>query len=1207
MDDVVQDKFESHDAFSSSDASNPDSDHPDEAVIDRLLNLLTAARPKDDASSVGIDKAIEMIKRKKPQFYEVERCCNDEEREVGEAYQQKEQKAVSMDLPLDWENVFASDARADGVQARSHADALVLSLANLGRVDIEYMAQISHSDMYSVILDLKGAIFQNPETWEECWYKGWETKEHYLSGNLLRKRKIATKLNEEYDGYFRDNISAIDEALPQPIMFDQIHISLGSPWIPTDIIDDFANHIVGLDEWSVIKGTRHDPFTGSWELPYRGSNFISDSEQLDDIRTTRIQLPNRGSVFISGHNAFGTNRVTALSLLEKTLNSRAVKVTDVLVRDSDGKKVRIVNEEETLAALEQQKRIRAEFERWVRSSSQRINRLREIYQQKFGCVKQRKFDGSFLEFPEMDPDIFLYPYQKDAVARIIMMPNTLLAHDVGTGKTYMMIAAGMELKRMGISRKNLYVVPNNIVAQWASMFARIYPSSYVLVVEPKDFTPAKRQAMLATIRDGSFDAIVMPYSCFEAIPLSETSKLAALEHDLNEIQEILESSFSSSTKNLKRKTRKMREQIDALRKAVSIQKEGTIWFDDLGITRLFVDEAHNFKNVPIETKIQGVLGISSRGSRRCQDMMSKVRFIQRQNNGGGVVFATGTPISNSVTDAYIMQKYLQSGELAMVGLQSFDDWVRMFAEPHTGFEIDVDTSSFRMATRLSRFHNLPELTTLLSSIADFYLFDGLTGIPSEIERKDIVVEKSAAFAEYLQDISRRTHMIRANALLRSQDNMLKVTTDGRRAGLDMRLVDPSASVDGKTKARACAERIADIYFTTAQEQLTQLVFCDISTPKKEFNVYDELRSHLVELGVDDNDIAFIHDFDAPRARASLFRQMREGVKRILIGSTFKVGMGVNIQDKLVALHHLDVPWRPADMKQREGRMLRPGNNNDKVQIFRYITEGSFDAYSWQLLETKQGFISELLAGSLESRSMDELGASVLDYAEVKAIAIGDVRIKERVEAANELSRLSMLRRKQNSMIESYQAELQSIPNRRARLEQTIERCAIDRDAYHLWKSQHPEEWQGVSGDGLNAPRKLPQEQKEARAKYRDALYRTIKDQALAQHEKQLPRYRGFDIAVPSNISPNDAFVYVGGENRYRVKLGTSPKGYLVRIDNFLERLDKHHEKLVQKLDALNMKEKELELKLSQEEDYTEQIERLENKIKALNGELGIGE
>ncbi|WP_251198435.1 SNF2-related protein [Anaerotardibacter muris] len=1159
------------DESSDNESSEESSKEPERNVFDRMLDLLSAARPEDGASSAGIDRVIDRVKQEKLKAEAKDKERAEQEKKAREAHQEEVDRVTKMDLPLDWENVFNGDARAKDVHAESHADALVLSLAHLGRVDIEYMAQISNSDMRSVILDLKGSIFQNPETWEACWYKGWETKEQYLSGNLLRKREIASKLNEEYDGYFRDNIAEIDAALPQLLTTDQIYVTLGSPWVPTDVIDAFANHIVGLDGWPVIEGTRHDPITGSWELPYRGSSFIS------------------------GHNAFGTSRITALSLLEKTLNSRSVKITDSLVKGAEGKETRVVNEEETLAALEQQKRIRAEFDSWIWSDPARSKRLQDIYQRNFGCVKQRKFDGSFLRFPEMDPDVFLYPYQKDAVARMIMMPNTLLAHDVGAGKTYMMIAAGMELKRMGISEKNLYVVPNSIVTQWSTMFAKIYPSSRVLSILPKDFTPAKRQEVLATIRDGNFDAIVMPYSCFEAIPLSETSKLAALERDLNEITDILESASNSNTKNLSRKTSKMREQIDELCEAISQQQEEIIWFDNLGITRLFVDEAHNFKNVPIETKMQGCLGINSRGSRRCQDMMNKVRFVQRQNGGGGVVFATGTPISNSITDAFIMQKYLQNGELAMVDLQSFDDWVRMFAEPSTEFEIDVDTSSFRMVTRLSKFHNLPELTTLMSSIADFYLVDDLAGVPSEVDREDIVVEKSEEFERYLQSISKRTDAIRCNAVQRTQDNMLKVTTDGRMAALDIRLVEPSVSADGKLKVLACAESVADIYFATEEDRSTQLIFCDVSTPKKEFNVYCELRSLLVQLGVREEEIAFIHDFDAPAARSVLFKQMRKGEKRVLIGSTFKVGIGVNIQDKLVALHHLDVPWRPADMKQREGRMLRPGNVNDKVKIFRYITEGSFDAYSWQLLETKQSFIGELLAGSLENRTMGEIDDSVLDYAEVKAIAIGDERIKQRVEAVNELSRLSMLQRKQKTMIGSYQAELQSVPDRRARLKRSIERCAMDRDGYQVWKDSHPEEFRD------NATKK----QKEARAAYRDLLYQSVKDQALAQHEKQLPSYRGFNIAVPANISPNDAFVYVGGENRYRVKLGTSPQGYLVRIDNFLERLGNHHDKLVEKLEALNMKEKELKMKIAQEEDHTDQIESLKAKIRSLDEALGI--
>ena len=1171
-------------------------------VLEKFISIFATDLLQAEASSLNIEKALEILADEKDKLRKIEAARKEaeaiaqkkwegERKRKEEAHRREVNQITSMELPLDWENLFHGDQITEDVHAENSADALLLSLSNLGRVDIEYMAEISGSDPKSVILDLKGSIFQNPETWERCWYKGWETKDHYLSGNLMRKRDAAIVASKEFDGYFRDNISAIDSVLPVPLSMEEIYVTLGSPWIPPDIIDDFANHIIGLDHYPAIKGTKHDPITGTWELPYRGRGVVGVE------RKWRTEYSFE-EVIHPAHNVFGTERMAALDILERTLNTRPIKVTDPDPAAPSSSKKRILNEGETLSALEQQRKMVAEFKDWVWEDSTRSERLQMIYENNFGCVKQRRFDGSFLRFPDMNPSVTLHPYQKDAVARMIMTPNTLLAHDVGAGKTYMMIAAGMEMKRMGLSEKNLYVVPNGILAQWSTMFAHIYPASKVLTIEPKDFTPAKRAAALRKMRDGAFDAILIAYSSFSSIKLSHAYELDSLEDELNNTLQLLAATISNQTKSLIKRRDELQKNVNAIKILIESSKEAleneTITFDDLGITHLFVDEAHNFKNVPIETKMQGYLGISSGGSARCKDMMEKVRCIQRQNGGGGVVFATGTPISNSITDAFIMQTYLQNGELAMIDLQSFDDWVRMFAEPSTEFEIDVDTSNFRTATRLSKFHNLPELTTLLSSIADFHPVEESNSVPGIIDREDIVVKRSAEFEDYLKLISSRTDAIRSGSVPRTMDNMLLVTTDGRKAALDMRLVDPQATTLN-TKAMACAEKVANIYFITMNEASTQLVFCDISTPKSSFNLYDEIKSRLMKLGVPASQIAFVHDYESTSDRAALFRSMRTGAIRVLIGSTFKIGIGVNIQNKLIAVHHLDVPWRPADMEQREGRMIRPGNENDRVSIYRYITEGSFDAYSWQLLETKQRFITALLSGSVEQRSMSEIDNTVLDYAEVKAIAIGDERIKERVEAANELSRLLMLQKEQAKMREEYSIELQSIPIKKERLLEHISSCEADITSYAAWKKAHPDE------DVIS----LPNSEKKARIRYLNDLRQAVHDQVLSPTEKVLSEYRGFSIVVPANMPSNDAFLYIIGNARYRVQLGTSSRGYLVRVDNFLDNLDSYHKNIAEKLEKLNARESEMRTKLEEVKDYGSLIEETQIQIEALDKELGV--
>lgn len=909
--------------------------------IFQIMNLLDDQ--ENTFSSEDISKIIDKlsgVKRKKESIEAKKRQQEERERREREAREAKERKeahireVTSMDLPLDWENAFNQDARTQGVHADSISDGLIYSLSNLGRVDIEYISSITGEDYKTIIGTLKGSIYQNPETWGECFYKGWETAEEYLSGNMMRKWKAAKKADKEYNGYFADNIKAIEKVLPPTVATKDIYVTLGSPWVPADIIDDFIIHLFGSSErYPVYDGNRilvlesyktlHDEITGTWEIPFK-------NRYNHDVKVTRT---------------YGTDRINALHILERTLNMKSVAVTDEVVcnTNSSGKK-RVINQSETILAIEKQNKMIKAFQKWIWEDERRKERLEMIFENNFSCVRRRIFDGSFLRFPDMSPAINLYPYQKDAVARILFTPNTLLAHDVGAGKTYVMIAAAMEMRRMGLSKKNMFVVPNNIVGQWKNMFYAMYPNANLLSVEPKSFTPSKREGVLERIRDEDFDGIIIAYSCFEQIPLSKEYYKNQLIDEQELIAEIA-GKKNKATSRLKKKQEAVSKALSELSVAMDDLYNG-VYFDDLGITRLFVDEAHNFKNVPIETKADKVLGVSASGSKKCQDMMDKVRMVQKKNDGAGVVFATGTPITNSITDAFIMQMYLQSGELAMLDLQSFDSWIGMFAERSTEFEIDVDTSSYRLATRFSKFHNLPELTSLLSSIADFHQVDTSAGIPQIDGYTDALISKTNEFADYLKDISQRAEDVRKGYVSRKDDNMLKITTDGRKAALDLRLVDPSAMFTYQSKVARCVENVADIYFKTTAQKSAQIIFCDTSTPKTGFNIYDEVKAMLQSKGVPSDKIAFIHDAQTEAQRNTVFAKVRKGDIRVLLGSTVKLGLGVNIQDKLIALHHIDVPWRPADMTQREGRILRQGNTNSKVQIFRYITEGSFDAYSW---------------------------------------------------------------------------------------------------------------------------------------------------------------------------------------------------------------------------------------------------------------------
>ncbi len=1148
------------------------------------------------------------------------------------------EEITSMDLPTDFENLYAMDERATGIHTESINDGLVLSLSNLARVDIEYIAQITGKTLKEVIYALKGSIYQDPETWDECFYKGWQTADEYLSGNLIKKLRIARQANEKYHGYFNDNVNAITEIIPEALSEEEIYVTLGSPWVPTDIIDDFITHLLGevIQNLSqTASATKHDEETGIWEIPFKSR-----------YRTTRF----------AGRSVttYGTRRLEALNIIEKTLNQKTIAIYDDDYAPFTHKKIRKLNQAETLLAIEKQKLIIKSFQDWVWLDPKRKQRLHETYENRYSSNKVRRFDGSFLSCPGLNPDIKLYPYQKNAIARILFTPNTLLAHDVGSGKTYIMIAAGMELKRIGISKKNMYVVPNNLVGQWRDIFLNMYKDARLLVIEPKDFIPAKRNNVLRKIRDEEYDGIIIAYSSFEMIKMSYEFKVKSVEEQIAVYKRA--TSQLHSDKFAKQRERLQKELFEA---HTSKSDDGEIFFDELGINTIFLDEAHNYKNVPVSTQVERVLGISSGGSTKCQDMLDKIHYVQRTNGGRGAILATGTPITNSVTDAYVMQTYLQSGELKMLGLSSFDGWIGMFAEKHTEFEIDIDTGTYRLATRFSRFHNLPELTALFASVADFHIVDKSVGVPDFNGYTDTITDRSEDFKDYLKVISQRADDVRNRRVKRNEDNLLLITTDGRKAALDRRLNDGKLHRATGGKVVKCARNVYDIYKKYDDIKAAQLVFCDYSTPKAGFNIYDELRELLVGLGVPDYEIAYIHSATTEKSREKLFKAVREGKIRVLIGSTFKLGLGVNVQDKLIAIHHLDVPWRPADMTQREGRILRQGNTNDTVYIHRYITEGSFDAYSWQLLETKQRFISSLLSGHLSERDGSDVSDVVLNYAEIKALAIGNPKIKKRVELANDLDKLLILKREQIRLHETLSQELNALPSKIANQESLIENAKLDLeylkdDALHgqikylvditdaeikmiqdakKQENEEPSAQLALGGDEAiinNAEitndngtvdivaesnedeafhKETRREQKERLAKekrlLRYVLEHEISHGALQAEEKDILKYRGFTVSIPCGMREEAPYIWLKHEGKYLVELGNSSLGYIVRIDNFLDGFMKHLDKLQNGLDLLKSRQEYIEATLNEPDAYSDKIDELKDKIDKIDKELGV--
>ena len=1101
------------------------------------------------------------------------------------------QQAVShiIDLPVD-ESLSEMTGAVEIPEQEfkcSVSDALIRCIRDTGRVELSRIAESSGVTVLEAIEKLRGAIYRNPDHWDgRSVDSGWEMADEYLSGNLrhkLIKARIAYKM---YKGTFKDNVEALEALLPPEMKAEDIYVSLGSPWLPTEIIDDFVNYLVQPHDYNRCKGTRHDEETGSWEIP-------------DKCLYSR---------YVRNTNTFGTDRIDAVHILERTLNMRTIRVTDeVPSKTSKSGTKRVLNREETVAAQEKQKLIIAEFRRWIWQDESRKQKVKKIFENKYGCTVARHFDGRFLEFPGLSDEVELYPYQKDAVARILFTPNTLLAHDVGAGKTYIMIAAAMELRRMHMADKCMFVVPNNLTQQWCSIFTHLYPDADLMCIEPKDMDPDRISQTLLRARNNSFDGIIIAYSCFDRIPLSRQAHIDTLKAERDEMLAIKHRK-KKVTGKFNKKLEKLQKELGELAASADPARD-LICFNELGVDRLFIDEAHNYKNISIDTSIYGVYGISRKGSSKCDSLMDKVHYIQKTHNGGGIVMATGTPITNSISDIYVFQKYLQSGELELLGLQSFDSWVGMFAEKTTEFEIAVDTGSYRLATRFSRFHNIPELTTILASIADFHSMEGDSDIPVFEGYTDVVIPRSDALKVYLEEIASRADRVHERKVRREEDNMLKITSDGRKAALDIRLVEEFPAQDilengyaygrpiGRCKVSECAERAAAIWYRTRESRLTQLIFCDTSTPKAGFNIYDDLRQRLINFGVDASDIVYIHDATTEAKRERLFRNVREGKVRILIGSTFKLGLGVNVQDRLVAIHHLDLPWRPADMVQREGRILRAGNINEKVEIYRYITEGSFDAYSWQLLETKQRFIIDILSGTVAGRSGSEVDDTVLDYAEVKALALGNPLLKSRVETRNEISRLSVLQRKS---IET-----------RLRLEQRYSELPDKIDAKKIELDICMSDATYLKSEGRDLYRNLSSPDKKRfaawRKEIREYLGYCLYDYVMKPKDEALMDYRGFTIVLPAGMDEKHPYLCLVREGRYRVDMSDKETGLLIRIDNYLDRFDEQVEKVRRQKEILEQELHETEAELSKAESYADMIEEYTARLNEIDDELGVNE
>ena len=930
--------------------------------------------------------------------------------------------------------------------------------------------------------------------------------------------------------------------LPHDITYKEIEVSLGAPWINKDIINDFVTYIrIGHNKirYDLVE---YEVVTGAW--------FINEKR---NYHSSRID------------SEFGTMRMNALFIIEATLNLREIKLYD-----SNG----TFNEEDTIAALEKQKLINQEFKKWVWEDEDRKWQIEEEYNKMFALYTEETYDGSNLLFPEMNSDIELFEYQKDAVQRIISTPNTLLAFDVGAGKTYIMIAASMKMREMGISQKNMFVVPNNIVGQWEKIFTTLYPNAKVLTVEPKTFKPAMREKVLTQIKNGDYDGIIIAYSCFEQIPLSVEYLTLNMQKKVNEISNVIHSLRNNSNcvrTALTREVQYIKKLTAELLKSAKTESS-CITFESLEINTIFLDEAHNFKNIPIRTKLKDLRGINTKGSKTCMEMLQKIRCVQLLNNGRGAVLATGTPLCNSISDAYTMQMYLQYDDLCKHDLEKFDNWVKTFAEPQQVCEVDVTASNYRFVRRFARFYNLPELSKMFSGIAVFYSMDLSDDVPKHTEYADIKIVKCKELSEYMENICKRTEDIRSGIINPKYDNMLKVSTDGRKAALDLTLVGKKQPYDNYSKLVQCSDNVWTVY--NNYPECSQLIFCDYSTPKSgEFNVYSKIKELLIEKGINEKEIAFVHSFKSESTKLKLYEDVNRGKIRVLIGSTFKLGIGANVQNKLKAIHHLDIPWRPADMTQREGRILRRGNENEDVMIFRYIMEGSFDAYSWQILETKQKFISQFLSGSSYQRSIEDLDNNVLSYAEVKAIALGNPIMKQVAEKENEIKMLQILCNK-------YAEDKRKLTARLTELENEI-LAAKERKTTTITNEIY-----------------LSKKTNDMYLKEMKASVNVLSEERMLKSVSGtvLMSFLGFDVIYKEQKELGKHLVALrrlGVE--YVLEMGTSAQGNTKRIVNFLKRFSRVNKAELDNINNMRTEREEIKIAISlPNEHYNKLLKAKEN-------------
>ena len=1001
------------------------------------------------------------------------------------------------------------------------AEALAVSIGEKGRVDLSYMAELlgTPEEFERITGELRGVIFRDPSD------QNWKTADEYLSGNVRNKLQIA-RLAAANDPVFVVNVEALTKAQPKELEASEIDVRLGATWISPDIIQKFMNETFQIPFYlRYAIRVKFSPATAEWRIEGKTKTGRND---------------------VMAYETFGTARASAYKILEDTLNLRDARVYDT-VEDDSGKPKRVLNKKETMLAGQKQQAIKDAFANWVWQDPQRREMLVRQYNELFNSTRPREYDGSHIHFVGMNPEISLREHQRNAIAHVLYGGNTLLAHEVGAGKTFEMAASAMEAKRLGLCQKSLFVVPNHLTLQWAQEFLHLYPSAKLLVASKKDFETANRKKFCARIATGDYDAVIIGHSQFEKIPLSFERQERIIREQIDEIQSgIAELKHSSGEKFTIKQMEKSRKQLEMKLEKLrgTERKDDVVTFEELGVDRLFVDESHSFKNLFLVTKMRNVAGLSTSEAQKSSDMFGKCRYMDELTGGRGVVFATGTPVSNSMVELFTAMRYLQYGTLQQKGLMHFDCWASTFGETTTSIELAPEGTGYRARTRFAKFFNLPELMTMFKEVADIKTSDQLHLPVPEAEFETVLVKPSETQKEMVQSLSERAGKINAGMVDPSEDNMLKITSDGRKIGLDQRLMNPLLPDDPNSKLNACVSNVLRIWEEGKSDKLTQLLFCDLSTPKGDgqFNVYDDVKKKLLAAGVPESEVAFIHAADTEAKKKELFSKVRTGQVRILLGSTAKMGAGTNVQDRLVAVHHLDVGWKPSDMTQRNGRIIRQGNRNKTVQIYNYVTEGTFDAYLWQTLENKQRFIGQIMTSKSPVRSCEDVDEQVLSYAEVKALCAGNPLIKEKMNLDVEVAKLKVLKADHQS--QKYRLEDKLLKEFPASIQcQKAEIATLQQDAKTAEANpQVKDGFCGMTVKGMHFEDKLAAGER---------LLLACKEMPTAE-AVTLGSYRGFGLDLRFDTFRNEYQAVLRGVTSHFVPLGTDARGNLTRMDNVLD-------------------------------------------------------